>query len=287
MGFRFQRRINFCGGWRLNTSGSGGSLSYRSRHGSIGTKGFSLRTGLPGLSYRRNWGKNNGGAALIALTFMLALAAIGMFIKLLIYVLPLLWSWLKWIVMTLYDLCAYGIKRIRGLQTPSAAPRYSMFRDTFIGTAVCGTICLVFFFRTSNAPSLTLPATTPLSGTPKETSDQTVTGPTNITHPRKLNPPSTPAYDDLARVLASDAGAADRIVAYCAEANKKTISERSSTLARCRRDEMAAWMRLDLYNEFPSLSPDIRQKCASTPPIASFVAEESCIRDEINHQHAL
>src|SRR5688572_4296568 len=41
--------------WGVNASGSGGSVSYRSRHGSIGTKGFSPRTGIPGLSFRQGW----------------------------------------------------------------------------------------------------------------------------------------------------------------------------------------------------------------------------------------
>jgi hypothetical protein len=287
MGFRFQRRINLGGGWGLNTSGSGGSLSYRSGRGSIGTKGFSLRTGIPGLSYRRNWGKDGSGAALIVLAFMLALAAIGILIKLLIYVLPLLWSCLKWLVMTLYDLCAYGIQRTRGLRPPGRTPRHSLFRETLAGIAVCGTICLIFFLRTSNAPSLTLPETASVSGPPKETSEPPASARSNVAHPRNLNPPSTPAYDDLARVRANNAAAADRIEAYCAGANEKTTSERGNTLARCRRDEMAAWMRLDLYNEFPSLSPTMRQKCASATPTHSFVAEESCIRDETNQKHAL
>lgn len=56
MGIRYQRRV---GGHKkgvgFNLSGSGISSSYRSKLGSIGTKGFSLRTGIPGLYYRGGW----------------------------------------------------------------------------------------------------------------------------------------------------------------------------------------------------------------------------------------
>lgn len=105
MGFRFQRRINLGGGWGLNTSGSGGSLSHRSRHGSIGSRGFSLRTGIPGLSYRQSWGKRWGAGVAIAL----ALAALAVLaVNLLLVLVPLLWQCIVWIVLTLYDFARYA-----------------------------------------------------------------------------------------------------------------------------------------------------------------------------------
>ncbi len=113
MGFRFQRRINLGNGWGVNTSGSGASISHRSRHGSISTKGFSLRTGIPGLSHRQSWGKNAGGAALIILGIMMVVAIAEMALRILAFLLPLVWQCLQWIVLTIYDFCVYCIQQFR------------------------------------------------------------------------------------------------------------------------------------------------------------------------------
>lgn len=63
MGVRYQRRMNFGSGLGLNLSKSGASPSYRTKAGGIGAKGFSIRTGLCGLSYRPSWGKGSSGIA--------------------------------------------------------------------------------------------------------------------------------------------------------------------------------------------------------------------------------
>jgi hypothetical protein len=110
MGFRFQRRINLGGGWGINAGGSGGSLSYRDRSGSIGTKGYSIRTGLPGLSYRGRWGKNSAGA--IAVIF-LAIAVAAVAIQVLLVIVQVVWKVVSWIALTLYDLSSYGIQQFR------------------------------------------------------------------------------------------------------------------------------------------------------------------------------
>jgi len=109
MGFRFQRRLNLGGGWGLNASRSGGSLSYRSQHGAVGTKGFSLRTGIPGLSFRQNWGKDSG-VVVAAMVLIIAVAAIA--VQVLIYLVPIVWQCLTWIGLTAYDLCVYAMRRI-------------------------------------------------------------------------------------------------------------------------------------------------------------------------------
>lgn len=117
MGFRFQRRINLGGGWGLNTSGTSASMSYRSRHGSIGTSGFSLRTGIPGLSYRQGWGKGAGAIALV----MLVVAVLAVAVRVLIYLLPLLWQCLAWIVLTVFDLASYGKQRFQAWRAGASA----------------------------------------------------------------------------------------------------------------------------------------------------------------------
>jgi hypothetical protein len=72
MGFRYHKRVSNSKGWGLNISGSGLSSSYRSKYGSIGSKGFSIRSGIPGLTFRSGWGsgKNKGTVAMIILAIM-------------------------------------------------------------------------------------------------------------------------------------------------------------------------------------------------------------------------
>jgi len=77
MGLRFQKRVGGNDGMGLNISGLGLSSSYRSKYGAIGSKGFSIRSGIPGLSFRSGWGggKNKGAGALIILLVIVALFA--------------------------------------------------------------------------------------------------------------------------------------------------------------------------------------------------------------------
>jgi len=60
MGFRYQKRVNLGDGVGVNISKSGLSTSYRTKYGSIGSRGFSVRTGIPGLSFRSSFGKGKG-----------------------------------------------------------------------------------------------------------------------------------------------------------------------------------------------------------------------------------
>ena len=103
MGFRFFSRIGGRTGWGLNVSSSGLSSSYRTKYGSFGSKGFSLQTGIPGLTFRSGWGSrgNRGNGALIILVIMVSLFLI--YVGLLVaYNLILL---LIWVITELYKLC--------------------------------------------------------------------------------------------------------------------------------------------------------------------------------------
>lgn len=71
MAFRFQKRIKLGKGLGLNISKSGISSSFRTRKGSISKKGISIRTGIPGLTYRKNF-KNSGCIASILLYLCIA-----------------------------------------------------------------------------------------------------------------------------------------------------------------------------------------------------------------------
>ena len=66
MGFRYQKRINLGNGGGFNLSKTGISYSQRTKYGTVGSRGFSVRTGIPGLTFRKSWGKG-GGAGLVAL----------------------------------------------------------------------------------------------------------------------------------------------------------------------------------------------------------------------------
>lgn len=121
MGFRFQRRINLSGGWGLNAGKSGGSLSYRTGGGSVGTKGFSIRTGIPGLSFRQNWGKGSGAVGLAVVFVMAAVAAVVVVTRVIIFVAPIVWQGLTWLALTLYDLVAYVVQRYKDWRSQASA----------------------------------------------------------------------------------------------------------------------------------------------------------------------
>ncbi|WP_062053977.1 DUF4236 domain-containing protein [Aquimarina longa] len=60
MAFKYHKRIKLGKGFGLNISKSGISPSYRSKIGSISSKGYSIRTGIKGLSYRKTFKKSKG-----------------------------------------------------------------------------------------------------------------------------------------------------------------------------------------------------------------------------------
>ena len=75
MGFVFRKRINLGKGFGLNLSKSGISSSQRTRFGSFGSKGYSIRTGIPGMYYRGRWKKGSG--CLVIFMIPLILTVIG------------------------------------------------------------------------------------------------------------------------------------------------------------------------------------------------------------------
>ena len=87
--------------------------------------------------------------------------------------------------------------------------------------------------------------------------------------------PAIPA--DLMTVKATDPSAADRIAAYC---NKVTASasDQAAVAAGCRHEEVAAWTRFVVNNEYPTLDEVTRRKCSESPFPDSYVAKESCAK---------
>ncbi|WP_428740164.1 DUF4236 domain-containing protein [Tenacibaculum sp.] len=72
MGVRFNKRIKLGKGLGVNISKSGITPSYRSKTGSVSSNGFSIRTGIPGVTYRKTFSKSkNGGCLVILISFLL------------------------------------------------------------------------------------------------------------------------------------------------------------------------------------------------------------------------
>jgi hypothetical protein len=91
-------------------------------------------------------------------------------------------------------------------------------------------------------------------------------------------PAAAPAIpEDLVTVKSADPSAADRIAAYCNKATA-SASDQAAVAAGCRHDEVAAWTRLVVNNEFPALDELARRKCSESPFPDSYVAKESCAK---------
>ncbi|MBL0682822.1 DUF4236 domain-containing protein [Aquimarina mytili] len=70
MAFKYNKRIKLGKGFGLNVNKSGITPSYRTKRGSLSSKGYSLRTGIPGLTYRKSFKKSKGSGCLILLLIL-------------------------------------------------------------------------------------------------------------------------------------------------------------------------------------------------------------------------
>ena len=73
MGLRFQKRIKLGKGLGVTMSKSGLSPSFRTKAGSLSSRGISIRTGIPGLTFRKSLSGFSGKGCLMALSFFLTL----------------------------------------------------------------------------------------------------------------------------------------------------------------------------------------------------------------------
>jgi hypothetical protein len=62
MGLVFRRRLNCGSGLFLNLSGGGASFSKRLPFGSIGSRGFSIRSGIPGVYFLKRYSRKDAAA---------------------------------------------------------------------------------------------------------------------------------------------------------------------------------------------------------------------------------
>lgn len=174
MGFRFQRRVNLGRGLGLNISKSGISPSVRTRYGSLGTKGFSLRTGIPGLTYRQGFGRKSGGGAIVGL-ILIVIALLPFLFQLtvmVVRVLAVVAAWLIqiliiapfnllcWLGQSLADYIASRMNRTgapnasAAVPAPQAQPQQLTDRRDFqvIGTILLVVVGLVVF-KVVNMPA--------------------------------------------------------------------------------------------------------------------------------------
>ena len=76
MGLRFNKRINLGKGLGVNVSKSGITPSYRTKRGSLSSKGYSVKTGIPGITYRRTYSKSKNKGCLLILIFFVLISSI-------------------------------------------------------------------------------------------------------------------------------------------------------------------------------------------------------------------
>ncbi|WP_164721470.1 DUF4236 domain-containing protein [Maribacter sp. MJ134] len=74
MAFRFNKRIKFGKGLGINISKSGIAPSFRTKKGSLSSKGYSVKTGIPGLSYRKIFSKAKNSGCLVVLFSLLLIS---------------------------------------------------------------------------------------------------------------------------------------------------------------------------------------------------------------------
>jgi hypothetical protein len=92
MGFSYRKRINVGKGLGVTLSSAGMSASYRTQMGSVGSRGYSIRTGIPGLTFRSSWGRSKYGL------IVLLVIAIATVVYVIVYnVIGVCWFGMVWI----------------------------------------------------------------------------------------------------------------------------------------------------------------------------------------------
>ncbi len=75
MGFKYNKRVKLGKGFGVNISKSGISPSYRTKRGSLSSRGYSIKTGIPGLTYRKSFKKSKGSGCLMLLFILISSAS--------------------------------------------------------------------------------------------------------------------------------------------------------------------------------------------------------------------
>lgn len=70
MGLRYQKKINLGKGLGINISKSGISPSYRTKRGTLSSKGYSIRSGIPGMTYRKSFSKSKKSGCMLFIAIL-------------------------------------------------------------------------------------------------------------------------------------------------------------------------------------------------------------------------
>jgi len=70
MSFRYSKRIKIAKGFGIHIGKSGIAPSYRGRRGSLSSKGYSIRTGIPGLTYRKTFSRAKNSGCMVVLVLL-------------------------------------------------------------------------------------------------------------------------------------------------------------------------------------------------------------------------
>jgi hypothetical protein len=105
MPVQFNKRVNLGNGLGVNISKSGFSSSYRTKYGTFGSRGFSIKTGIPGVTFRHRFSKSKKlEDALLGLVILLFVGAF-------ILVGVLIWNLLRMIWYGLVSI-SYSIEKV-------------------------------------------------------------------------------------------------------------------------------------------------------------------------------
>lgn len=81
MAFRYTKRVKLSKGLGVNVSKSGITPSVRTKRGSVSSKGYSIRTGIPGLTYRKTFSKAKNTGCIVILFIMLSIVILFINVK--------------------------------------------------------------------------------------------------------------------------------------------------------------------------------------------------------------
>ncbi|SMC35334.1 DUF4236 domain-containing protein [Cellulophaga tyrosinoxydans] len=73
MAIRFNKRVKIIKGLGVNISKSGISPSVRTKSGSLSSKGYSIKTGIPGLTYRKTFSRTKNSGCLVSMLITLTI----------------------------------------------------------------------------------------------------------------------------------------------------------------------------------------------------------------------
>ncbi|UZO81532.1 DUF4236 domain-containing protein [Aquimarina sp. ERC-38] len=71
MAFKFNKKIKLGKGFGVHISKSGITPSYRNKRGSLSSKGYSVKTGIPGVTYRKTFSKSKQSGCLLIFLVLL------------------------------------------------------------------------------------------------------------------------------------------------------------------------------------------------------------------------